>query len=132
VLRAVLLVLLAMLMAVSAMAQVAVVYSREDAQQAVKAYRLARVFMERVAIDFEIRPGARWRPEMAERICDSRVVLVVWSAHAAASAEVAREIATATACGVPMVPVLLDDTRLPADLAEIQAVEWRPEGCAAQ
>jgi hypothetical protein len=52
-------------------------------------------------------------------------VLLLWSASAAASVEVAREIQTAVLCSVPLVPVLLDGTPLPGDVQAVQAIDWR-------
>lgn len=78
-----------------------------------------------VQIDLAVQPGAQWRAAMADAICGARVVLVLWSARAAASLEVAHELQTAGQCGAPVVPVLLDGTPLPAGLAGVQAVDWR-------
>jgi hypothetical protein len=86
--------------------------------------RLARVFGP-VSIDVALRPGAEWRPAIASAICGGGTVLVLWSARAASSAEVAGELATARGCGAAVVPVLLDSTALPDALAGVQGVDWR-------
>ncbi|MBN8492515.1 MAG: toll/interleukin-1 receptor domain-containing protein, partial [Burkholderiales bacterium] len=70
-------------------------------------------------------PGVPWRPVLELLICRADRVLLVWSRRAAASTEVARELQTARLCGVPVVPVLLDSTPLPADVGQIHAVDWR-------
>ena len=54
-----------------------------------------------------------------------QTVLVLWSARAASSVEVAGELATARGCSALVVPVLLDSTALPAGLAGVQGVDWR-------
>lgn len=106
-------------------AQTAVLYSRVDAAQAQRVARLASLFDHQVQIDTELRPGVPWRDAMAAGICSAQRVLLVWSASAAASVEVAREIAIARRCGVPVVPVLIDSAPLPDDVSQLQAVDWR-------
>lgn len=116
--------LLLLALATSAQAQTTIVYSRSDGAQALKALRLARVYGP-VHIDLAVQPGAQWRGAMADAICTARVVLLLWSAKAAASLEVAHELQTARECAAQVVPVLLDATPLPAGLAGVQAVDWR-------
>lgn len=118
------LVLVLLLAARCAGAQTTVIYSRADAAHADRAVRLARVF-DQVLVDVQLVPGVAWRAAMADGICRSRLVLVLWSERAAASTELAREIATAVLCRVPLVPVLIDSTPLSGDLAGVQAVDWR-------
>ena len=113
-----------LLAAQTAWAQTTIVYSRADASTAQRAYRLAAVY-DTVAMDSALRPGIPWRPAMLLAICHSQRVLLLWSRRAAASVEVAREIQAAALCGVPVVPVLLDSTRLPDDVGQLQAVDWR-------
>lgn len=107
-----------------ATAPTAVIYSTVDIEHAQRAYSLARVWGP-AFIARDLMPGVQWRPSIAAVLCSADRVLVLWSAHAAASIEVGREIATATACGRPMVPVLLDSQPLPAVLADVHAVDWR-------
>ena len=108
----------------SGCASTVILYSRHDAESALKAYALARVYGS-ATMDRSVQPGALWRPAMASAICSARVVLVLWSARAASSAEVEGELATARQCGAAVVPVLLDSTALPAGLAGVQGVDWR-------
>jgi hypothetical protein len=115
---------LLLLIALPAWAQTTVIYSRADTAQAQRAYRLARLY-EPVLIDVHLLPGVPWRAVIAHGICSSRVVLLLWSRRAAASTEVAREIQLAQSCAVPVVPVLLDTTPLPADVGQRQAIDWR-------
>ena len=103
----------------------AVVYSTHDLAYAERAYRLARVW-GRAFIAADLMPGMPWRPAIAAELCSAERVLVLWSAHAAASVEVRLEIRTAAACLRPMVPVLLDQQPLPAELSDVHAVDWRP------
>ncbi len=117
-------VLALVLAAASADAGTVVLYSRADADHARRAQVLARAFAP-VFIDRDLKPGVPWRATIAQAICAADVVLLVWSARAAASVEVEREIETVRRCGVRVVPVLIDDTPLPADLAGVQGVDWR-------
>jgi hypothetical protein len=108
----------------SGCASTVILYSRHDAAEAHRALRLARVYGP-AHIDVSIRPGDAWRPAMSSAICGGGTVLVLWSARAAASAEVGGELETARGCGAVVVPLLLDSTALPAGLAGVQAVDWR-------
>lgn len=118
------LVLVGVLLAHAAAAQTTIIYSRQDAAQALRVQRLARLY-ETTLIDRDIPAGAPWRQVLERAICVSDRVLLLWSRRAAASAEVAREIQTARLCRVPVVPVLLDSTPLPPDVGQLQGVDWR-------
>ena len=113
-----------LLLAIPAWAQTVVIYSRADSVQAHRVQALAGVYGPAL-IDRALPPGVAWRPTIMAMICGAPVVLVVWSERAAASAEVRREIDTALACRVPLVPVLLDSTPLPGLLGDVNAVDWR-------
>jgi hypothetical protein len=115
---------LALCLAIPAAAETAVIYSRADHDAARKVQALASVY-DRSVIDRSVQPGAHWRQAMAGAICGAGRVLLVWSRHAADSAEVRREIDTALVCRVAVVPVLLDSTPLPGLVADVQAVDWR-------
>ena len=113
-----------LLAAAQAPAQTVIVYSRVDSPQAHRAHQLASA-LGPALIDRTLQPGTPWRPTIARWICGADLVLLVWSASAAASAEVRRELDTALACGTAIVPVLLDSTPLPGIVADTQAVDWR-------
>lgn len=104
-------------------AQTTIIYSRHDAAQALRVQRLAMLY-DATLIDQDVAPGVAWRHLLEIGICASARVLLIWSRHAAASTEVAREIQTARLCSVPLVPVLLDSSPLPQDV-HLQAVDWR-------
>lgn len=99
-------------------------YARADAADAERVRRLVSAF-DRVWIDRDLAPGTPWRPAIGRRICSADRVLVLWSAYAAASVEVGAEWRHAAACGRRLVPVMLDSTPMPAELAGRQAVDWR-------
>ncbi len=107
-----------------ASAQTVVIYSRADADQAHRAQQLAAVYGPAL-IDRHMQPGVPWRATIAGQLCGAERILLVWSAIAAASVEVRREIDTALQCRRPIVPVLLDSTPLPGLVADVQAVDWR-------
>lgn len=111
-------------LALPAVADTVVIYSRVDAPAAQRAQALASVY-DRSVIDRLVQPGAHWRQAMSGAICGASRVLLVWSRHASDSAEVRREIDTALVCRVAVVPVLLDSTPLPGLVADVQAVDWR-------
>lgn len=108
----------------SARANTVVLHSSADLPAALRAHGLARVWGP-AFIARDLPPGVAWRESIAALICGADRVLVVWSAKAAASAEVAAELATALTCRTPMVPLLLDSTPLPPGLAWVHAVDWR-------
>ena len=117
--------ILALLLAsVQAHAQTVVIYSRLDQLQAQRAHQLAAVYGPAV-IDRQLLPGQPWRLTVQRAICGADRVLLLWSARAAASAEVRREIDSALVCGTAIQPVLLDDTPLPGLVGDVQAVDWR-------
>jgi hypothetical protein len=115
---------LALLLACQAHAQTVVIYARADAISATKARDLVAT-CSRTTLDRDMAPGVLWRPTMAAAICAADVVLLVWSARAAASQELRREIDAALACRRPIVPVLIDSTPLPGIVADTNAVDWR-------
>lgn len=112
------------LLAGSAQAQTVILYARADAAAAERARGLASAYDE-VLIDRQIPPGLPWRVVIAAAITQARTVLVLWSARSAQSAELGAEWRLAAAAGVRLVPVLLDDTPMPAELGARQAVDWR-------
>lgn len=115
---------LALLLACQAQAQTVVIYARADAAQAQRARDLASTYGPTI-IDRDLTPGVAWRPAMASAICAADVVLLVWSARAAASSELRREIDAALVCRRAIIPVMLDSTALPGMIADINAVDWR-------
>lgn len=116
--------LLALALLLAGCTSTTILYSRHDAERARQAYDLARA-LGPAYMDASISPGEQWRPAMASAICGGGTVLVLWSAMAASSAEVAGELATARGCGARVVPVLLDGAPLPSGLAGVQGVDWR-------
>src|SRR5688572_32223209 len=66
-----------------------------------------------VWIDVErLAPGAKIQPTIDAAIREQELVILLWSAHAAASKNVLAEIASAKRFDVPVVPCLVDATPL--------------------
>jgi hypothetical protein len=98
-------------------------YSRQDGRRVHELVRLIRVSGAPVFLDVDsIRAGTKWQTEIDLAIDASDAVVVFWSLTAAQSPEVAREVEVATRLGKDIVPVLLDDIPLSAELAEFQGV----------
>jgi hypothetical protein len=72
-----------------------------------------------------IVPGKKWAVEIAAAIKDCRLLYLFWCSHSAFSEEVRKEYEHALALKKAVVPVLLDDTALPATLKEYQWVDLR-------
>lgn len=107
-----------------ASAQTVLLYSRADAARMEQARQVASLY-DATLIDRDVPAGASWRAVIATAIGNARMILIVWSARAAASPEVAAEWRMAIASGARVVPVLTDDTPLPPELAARQAIDWR-------
>jgi len=69
-----------------------------------------------------IRPGKRWRGEIADALATSHLVVVFWCKHASESNEVSKEWQAAIEQKKELAPFLMDATPLPPALAEFQ---WR-------
>ena len=98
-------------------------YSRENERIVSIAARLLRaggatVFQDVVDIEF----GAKWQDALSDAIKRCERVLVFWSAAAATSKWVEREWQAALTAGKRVVPMLLDATPLPAELAALQGM----------
>ena len=101
-------------------------YSRKDSTLVNPLVRLLLVADDRVFQDVrDIDPGSRWRAviTMAVESCDK--MLLFWCTHSSNSVEVEKEYDGALQHGKAVVPVLLDDTRLPKRLKEYQSIDLR-------
>jgi hypothetical protein len=70
-----------------------------------------------------IQPGTRWRVAISDAIDSCQTFLLFWCAHSSRSQEVRVEHDQAITLGRPVVPVLLDQSVLPGELAEYQAID---------
>jgi hypothetical protein len=71
-----------------------------------------------------IRGGDAWRAAIQQGIEGCAAFLLLWSAEAEASTEVRNEIDIARRAGKKIVPVRLDKTDLPPDLAGHNYLDW--------
>lgn len=108
------------------MIKVFVSYSRDDESLVAPIVRLLRVNTSYVFQDVDgIRPGKRWREEIARGIADSNLVVVFWCRHAMTSASVSEEWTAAIEQKKDLLPLLLDATPLPKPLSEFQYIDFR-------
>ena len=98
-----------------------ILYARQDRAVVDCLARVAAIYGP-VWTDAQIRPGDPWRRSVAQAIGAADVVLVVWSAAAASSAEVGAEWRQALAAGRRVVPVVTDAAPIPAELGHRQWV----------
>ena len=98
-------------------------YSRKDARSVHELVRLIRMTGAPVFLDVDsIQSGERWRSTLEAALLHADLVAVFWTSNAAQSKEVKREYRLALKLNKPIVPVLLDDSPLSAELAEFQGV----------
>lgn len=97
-------------------------YSRKQLRQATAVRDLLHYLGINVFIDHLLVRAGNWRPQLENALLSSDIVILLWSRHASKSSEVARELVLVATKKTPVVPILLDGTELPADLAEWQAL----------
>lgn len=97
-------------------------YSRQDASLVRPLVRFLRATGSDVFVDVEsLDYGSDWRLQLDEAIAGANRFLLFWSRAAAGSGEIEHEWRTALARDdLPIVPVLLDETPLPPDVAPFQ------------
>jgi TIR domain len=72
-----------------------------------------------------IAPGAKWAETIRQAIGGARLFYVFWCAHSASSDAVKTEYTLAITLDKPVIPVLLDDTKLTKSLAQYQYLDLR-------
>lgn len=101
-------------------------YSHSDGNLVGPVVQLLRASAAHVFRDADDIPaGKKWREELSTALTDARLIMVFWCDHASASPEVQKEYSAAIAQGKDVLPVLIDDTPLPPDLAEYQYIDFR-------
>jgi hypothetical protein len=101
-------------------------YSHADALLVSPVVKLLRVNKSLVFQDIEdIQPGKRWQSEIAKALSESNLVVVFWCTHANRSKEVSQEWQAAIEQKKDLLPLLLDTTPLPQQLAEFQWIDFR-------
>jgi len=98
-------------------------YAREDEDLILPVAHLLRAAGAVVFLDLEDIPyGEKWESVLLEQLHASERILVFWSVNAVNSEWVRREYLTAIGLGLRVIPVPLDATPLPAELATFQAL----------
>jgi len=101
-------------------------YSHADAPLVKPLVKLLRLNESLVFQDVDdIRPGKRWRDEIASALARARLVVVFWCSHSSESEEVASEWKAAIEQEKDLLPLLLDGTPLPPELGEFQWIDFR-------
>ncbi len=107
--------------------EIFVSYSHKDARFVKPMMQMLRPTGASVFRDEDgIEPGTKWAAVIAEAIEGCRLVYLFWCSHSADSGEVKKEYEQALALKKGIVPLLLDDTPLPATLSEYQWIDLRP------
>lgn len=75
-----------------------------------------------------IVPGTTWRAEIERGLVEAETVVVFWCRHAAASKEVRNEWVAAINAKKQLLPLLLDPTPLPEELATFQWIDFKEYG----
>lgn len=98
-------------------------YSRQDGAHIYPLVELLRATGAKVFVDVDsIHYGEQWQQVLLDSLQAAGRVLVFWSQNAAQSAYVKQEYLLAIKTGVPLIPVPLDNTPLPHELARFQAL----------
>ena len=101
-------------------------YSHADSLLVSPVVKLLRLNKSLVFQDIDtIQPGKRWRGEIAKGLAESHLVVVFWCTHASQSNEVSKEWRAAIEQKKDLLPLLLDPTPLPPELAEFQWIDFR-------
>ena len=114
--------------------EIFVSYSHRDSDLVVPIVALLRASEALVFRDADqLIPGKKWRQQLDSAISDSTTVLVFWCDHSRSSEEVKKEYTAAIQQRKDLLPLLLDSTPLPDELAEYQYIDFRaafPKGHA--
>jgi hypothetical protein len=111
------------------MAVLVISYTRVHRAQVRALVSLLRAAIPRVEgsvfWDEDFEPGEEWFAQIERAIDGANRLFVFWCAHAAASVQVKREYEYALMKQKNAVPVLLDSTPLPGELAPIHGIDLR-------
>lgn len=105
--------------------EVFISYSRLDKDKALKIFEVLKQRGIAVWYDKLIEPGENWREAIVEQLKQSRVMLVLISAHSQKSNELKKELAIASAEAVPLLGIRLEDIKLSGAFAyELTGLNW--------
>jgi hypothetical protein len=106
-------------------------YSHEDRHLVEPIVTLLSITRKDVFWDYQSIPiGTLWRKEVETALNQAEMIAVFWCRHAERSSEVTKELKAAKALGKSLVPIMLDETKMPRALREYQAVAFRTIGSA--
>jgi hypothetical protein len=109
--------------------RVFVSYADVDRHYVERELEMAEVFEARVFFaPRSIPKGSRWEQHLTKNVRRCSKMIVFWCEHASSSSWVKREYQMAIGLGKRVVPVLLDNTEVPPDLAARQGLDWRGHG----
>jgi len=101
-------------------------YSHADRDIVEPIITLLRVTRNDVFWDYQSIPlGRKWRKEIESALNQADVIAVFWCQHAEQSSEVDREWRAGLAKGKRLLPIILDQTKMPRSLGQYQAVDFR-------
>ena len=101
-------------------------YSSKDRDFVVPVVKAEESLSWSAYIDSEsIAAGSDWQDAIDAAIVRSHRFVLCWSANSAQSVQVEREWRLALEFGCVVIPVLIDNTPLPAELAEYHAIDLR-------
>ncbi|MEP7317696.1 MAG: toll/interleukin-1 receptor domain-containing protein [Panacibacter sp.] len=102
-------------------------YSRDDTSlinpvvKLVRALRKDLVFQD---VD-SIKAAELWEPQLQKALDDSKIMILFWCKHSAKSTYVKKEYKEAIKNKKSVLPLLLDGTKLPADLKAYQFIDFQ-------
>lgn len=100
-------------------------YSHKDAKlvtpivQLIRSMRSDLVFQDTLSI----KPGKPWEGQLGDALKQSDVVIVFWCSHSRNSSEVKKEYERAIEEKKDVLPVLLDGSKLPEEIAKYQWID---------
>ena len=101
-------------------------YAREDKEYVEPVVDLLRSGSARVFLDQDnIRPGDQWKVVLEKNLDEASTLLVFWSRHARKSEWVTKEWRDAVEGNKRVIPILLDGSDLPDELADYQFIDFR-------
>jgi len=104
-------------------------YSHEDRAIVEPLVTLLRITRNDVFWDCQSIPlGTVWRKEIDAALNQADIIVVFWCYHSEQSSEVKKEWRAGLALGKRLLPVILDETKMPRSLGEYQAVDFRSIG----
>lgn len=69
-----------------------------------------------------LKTGAKWEPQLLQALAEAKLVIIFWCAHSAGSKWVKKEYQLAIKGNKEIMPVILDESKLPPGLSLYQAI----------